>query len=429
MTCTRLGLAVAFAVQLGLLSIAQAQSASSVATLPLASPEDVGMSSDRLARVSTAMQGYVDRHEVAGVVSLVARHGKIVHFESFGMRDVENGVPMTKDAIFRIASMTKPIASVALMMLWEEGAFQLKDPISEWLPEFADMQIAEPTGGEGDPPFTTVPARRPITFQHIFTHTAGLPNTYMGVTRDVYDEMRQSLPADRTAGDMVTALAALPLNYEPGTKWEYGVATDVVGLLVEVISGQTFDVFLQERIFEPLGMRDTHFYFDPEKLDRFSALYNPDDDGKIQLTSAPSPDSRWARPHRYFSGAGGLVSTASDYFTFLQMMLNGGELNGVRLLGPRTVAFMATNHIGDLETWLRGPGYGFGLGFSVVTDVGKTGMPASLGSYAWGGAFGTVFWVDPEEEILGIMMTQIRPYTHLNIRQDIQTLTYQAIMH
>jgi len=402
--------------------------------LPVAAPESVGMSSERLERVTNAMQGYIDRREVAGVVTLIARRGKVVHLESLGYRHAEGNAPMTADAIFRLASMTKPIASVALMMLWEEGHFQLRDPISKFLPEYAEMDVAT-LPGEGEQVGTTykrVAAARPITVQHILTHTAGFPNLYRGLTRGDYLGLRAKRDGKKdgwTIDAMSRDLAQLPLNFHPGDKWEYGPATDIVGRLVEVISGKTFDQFLKERIFAPLDMTDTHFYLPAEKVERFAALYGPNEEGKIELTEAPSVESRYIKePHTYFSGAGGLVGTARDYFRFHQMMLDGGELQGVRLLGPKTVELMTTNHIGDLETWLRGPGFGFGLGYSVVTDKGLSGMPSQLGSYAWGGAFGTVFWVDPEEELIGILMTQIRPYTHINIRRDLQTLTYQAIL-
>ncbi len=401
-------------------------------TAPAAhSPESAGFSSPRLSRLDAMLQGYVDRREIPGAVALVARNGKVVYHKSFGLRDVEASAPMRNDVIFRIASMTKPIASAALMTLWEEGAFQLRDPIAERLPEFANMRVALPpaSGEYVRGPMKTVEAAGPITFQHILTHTAGLANAYRGLTKDLYDETRAKIRPGWTIGDYVRELARLPLNFHPGERWEYGPATDVAGRLVEVLSGQTFDEFLKERIFGPLRMTDTHFYLPREKLPRFAANYRPGENGKIELVEAPDENSRYVRePHVYFSGGGGLVSTTGDYFRFQQMMLNGGELDGARVLGRKTVELMTTNHIGDNLIWLRGPGYGFGLGYSVVTDMGRSAMPASLGSFSWGGAFCTVFWVDPAEEIVGILMTQVRPYTHLNIRQDLQTLTYQALV-
>ena len=399
--------------------------------LPTAEPEAVGMSSERLQRLDRVMQGYVDRDEVAGVVTLVARHGKVVHFSALGERNVESGSPMTHDSIFRIASMTKPIVSTALMMLYEEGYFQLRDPIAKWLPEFADMQVAVPS-----PPqerlmgrYKTIPAASPITVQQLLTHTAGLSNSYRGITQPEFLEMSAERKRHDTVADMLQRLAQLPLNFHPGEHWEYGRATDVVGRLVEVMSGQTLDAFLRERIFVPLGMPDTHFYLPQSKLDRFAALYRPNAAGKIELAEAATIESRFvAEPHVYFSGAGGLVSTARDYFRFHQMMLNEGELEGTRIVSRKTVELMTANHTGDKGIWLTGPGYGFGLGYAVVTDLGPSGTPRSEGSFFWSGAYGTIFWVDPSEEVIGILLQQLRPYTHLNVRPDLATMTYQAIV-
>ena len=399
--------------------------------LPTAVPEDVGMSSTRLERIDRIMQSYVSRRDVAGVVSLVARRGRVVHFSTFGDRHIEAAAPMTHDTIFRIASMTKPVASVALMILYEEGHFQLRDPISRWLPEFSDMRVASAATYRevGRSRFQTAQAAGPITVQHLLTHTAGLPNTYRGITKTDFDAIAPQREVGDTVGDFVTRLAELPLNFDPGTAWEYGRATDVVGRLVEVMSGMSFDEFLQSHIFGPLAMFDTHFYLPEDKLDRFAGLYRPDVTAGLLLVEAPTEDSRFVRrPHSYFSGAGGLVSTARDYFRFQQMMLNGGELDGVRILGRKTVELMTVNHIGDQDIWLVGPGHGFGLGYAVVQDPGVVGMPYSKGSYFWWGAFNTTFWVDPTEELVGVLLTQLRPYTHLNIRQDLATLAYQAII-
>ena len=399
--------------------------------VPTAEAETVGMSSERLDRIDAVMQGYIDRNETAGVVTLVARQGKVVHFSALGERDAETGSPMTHDSIFRIASMTKPIASVALMMMYEEGHFQLRDPISKWLPEFADRRVAIPS-----PPqervtgrYKTIPAAGSITVQQILTHTAGLANSYRGITQPEFLEMSAKTRPGDTVGDMLKRLATLPLNFQPGEHWEYGRATDIVGRLVEVMSGQTLDEFFKTRIFEPLDMTDTHFYLPESKVARFTALYRPDANGKIVQSEAPTADSRYvAEPHTYFSGAGGLVSTARDYFRFQQMMLNGGELDGTRLLSRKTVEMMTANHTGDKGIWLAGPGYGFGLGYAIVTDLGPAATPRSEGSYYWSGAFGTIFWVDPKEELIGIVLQQLRPYTHLNVRPDMASMTYQAII-
>jgi len=412
-------------------SRAGAQSAKS--GLPTARPEEVGMSSERLARIRTGMQRYVDRGLVPGVVTLVARRGRVVHFEAIGYRDVEAKTPMTTDTIFRIASMTKPIASVALMTLYEEGHFLLNDPISKFLPEFADMKVAQaasPAEANGAP-YKLVQAKNPITFKHVLTHTAGFPNTYRGITREEFDKTYPRKNPNETIADAVKRLATMPLNFNPGEAWEYGPATDVVGRLVEVISGMTLDEYLRKKIFEPLKMTDTHFYLPASKLHRFAASYQPDEKNgnKIKLVEAPNAESRWVKePHNYFSGAGGLVSTAADYVRFHQMMLNGGELDGARILGRKTVELMTTNHIGDLPIWLTGPGYGFGLGYRVVKDIGVTGQAGSVGAYGWGGAFCTYFDVDPKEELISVMMTQVRPYNHINIRQEFMALANQAIV-
>ena len=399
--------------------------------VPTAKAESVGMSSERLERLDEVMQGYIDRNEIAGTVTLVARKGRVVHFSALGQRDVENNEPMKADTIFRIASMTKPITSVALMMLYEEGHFQLRDPISKWLPEFADMKVAipAPAGERLNGRYKLVPANGPITIQQVLTHTAGLSNAYRGMTQPEYAKTMTGFPAEATAYDRLKKLAELPLNFHPGEHWEYGLGTTVVGVLVEQMSGMTLDEFFSERIFNPLEMTDTHFYLPESKLHRFTALYGPDEDNKIKLTEAPTFDSRFVKePHTHFGGAGGLVSTAHDYFRFHQMMLNGGQLDDTRILSRKTIELMTVNHTGDKEIWLAGPGYGFGLGYAIVTDQGPAATPRSEGSYYWGGAYGTIFWVDPREELIGILMEQIRPYTHLNTRPDMASMTYQAIV-
>jgi len=394
--------------------------------LPMAEPESVGMSSQRLERIDDFMQRYIDADMVAGTVTLVARKGKVVHFQAQGMKDVERDQEMTTDTIFRMASMTKPIASVALMMLYEEGWFQLDDPIADWLPEFSNMMI-EVESADGSTRLE--PAQTPISFTHILTHTAGLMNSYRGdVAR--YSQVSQ-VQGDEDLASWTERLATLPLRYEPGTRWEYSAATSVVGRLVEVISGQDLDTFLRERIFEPLQMHDTHFYLPPEKVDRFATLYgpNPEDDNRMMLTEVGDANSRYvAEPRTFFSGAGGLVSTAHDYIRFQQMMLNGGELDGVRLLGPKTVELIFANHTGDLPLWLSGPGMGFGLGYSVVLDRAVAHTSDTEGSVSWGGAFGTLFWIDPAEELVAIVLTQIRPYSHIRIREGFHNVVNQAIV-
>ena len=395
--------------------------------LPLISPESVGMSSERLERIKPAMQRYIDEKLVPGTVTLIARKGKVVHFEAQGYMDVENQIPMRADALFRIASMTKPIASVALMMLWEEGHFQLRDPVSRFIPSFVDQQVSLSSDASGESA-DLVAVNRPSTIRDMLTHTAGLANNYRGNTEFYASEV--SIRDDDTAASYIDRIANLPLNYQPGEQWQYSAATDVVGHLVEVISGQSLGDFMQERIFEPLGMTDTHFYLDDDKDGRLMSQYTPGPDDKIVLQDPGSNESRWisAANKNVHRGAGGLVSTPHDYLRFQQAMINGGELEGVRLLSPNTLDLMMENHTGDLPLWLPGPGMGFGLGWAVVEDRGKAATPLSEGSVYWGGAYCTIAWIDREEDLVGILMTQVRPYNHINIRQDFQVLATQAIV-
>ena len=395
--------------------------------LPVVEPESVGMSTERLQRIGPAMQKYIDDKLVPGVVTLVARKGKVVHFESQGFMDVDSGKAMRPDAMFRIASMTKPITSVALMMLWEEGAFQLRDPVSKFIPDFADQQVsttADASGNSG----TLIPVQRPATVRDMLTHTAGMPNSYRGNTS--YYTSQATVMPDDTLESYIGRLAKMPLNYQPGEEWQYSAATDVVGRLVEVISGQTLAEFMDERIFAPLGMTDTHFYLDDDKGGRLMAQYQPGpENNQIVLQDPGNNNSRWIdnENKRVFRGAGGLVSTPHDYLRFQQAMLNGGELDGVRLLSPNTLDLMMENHTGDLDLWLPGPGMGFGLGWAVVEDRGEAASPMAEGSVYWGGAYCTISWIDRENELIGILMTQVRPYGHINIRQDFQVLASQAI--
>ena len=399
---------------------------STAAELPRDQPDAVGMSSARLARIAPAMQRYIDAELTPGVITAVMRHGKLIHYKAQGHMDVASAKPMREDAIFRIASMTKPIASVALMMLWEEGRFQLRDPVSKFIPEFAAAQVstaADASGTTGE----LVPPKRPIQIRDMLTHTAGLANNYSGNVAAYRQAM--NTPRPKSNVEQIKRLAALPLNYHPGEEWQYSAATNVVGHLVEIISGQSLDEFLRQRIFEPLQMPDTHFYLDNTKGGRLTTQYTPDENNKIKAQDPGSKQSRWiTSPRNLFSGAGGLVSTVRDYLRFQQAMLNGGEIDGNRILAPSTVSLMLENHTGDLPLWLPGPGMGFGLGYGVVVDRGAAATPLSEGAGYWGGAYCTLSWIDPEQNLVGVLMTQVRPYSHLNIRQDFQVLTYQAII-
>jgi CubicO group peptidase (beta-lactamase class C family) len=390
--------------------------------LPSARPESAGVSSERLDRIRASVARYLDRQEIAGAVTLVARRGAIVHLEAHGFQDLESKKPMPVDAIFRIASMTKPVTSVAVMMLLEEGRFLLTDPVSKFLPEFKDPKVAVATRpGEGQTAHTTVPARGEITIQHLLTHTAGLAST-TGPAAALAGQLAAERRPDWTIGDYVSRLAKLPLNFHPGAAWEYGPATDVLGRLVEVVSGLTLDRFFAERIFAPLGMEDTFFYVPDEKLARLATNYVP------AQPSGVKPAARTRGSQRYFSGGGGLSSTAEDYYLFSQMVLNGGVLNGKRLLSRKSVELMTANHIGDHALWPTLAGHRFGLGFSIIADPGKAARLASPGTYGWGGAFGTYFWIDPKEQLIGIYMKQLRPYSHLNTRVEFQNVVTQAIV-
>jgi len=323
--------------------------------------------------------------------------------------------------------MTKPIASAALMMLWEQCHFQLRDPVAKFLPEFTDPLVST-TGDVSAATGELVPAQRPIQIRDMLTHTAGLANRYIG-NGAFYSEHMAARPADADLDTYSRHLAELPLVYQPGSQWQYSVATDIVGRLVEVMSGMSLDEFLRERMFKPLGMTDTHFFVEPAKAERLAVQYRPGDNERIVMQDPGGKDSRWVSgPKRLFRGAGGLVSTVDDYLRFQQMMLNGGELDGERLLSPATVSLMIDNHVGDLPVWLGGPGMGFGLGYGVVVDRGAAATPLSEGAAYWGGAYCTISWLDPEQDLVAVLMTQVRPYGHINIRQDFQVLTYQAIV-
>jgi len=400
-----------------------------------AKPEDVGLSSARLKRVETWMQRQVDEGKLAGLSTLVARRGRVVHNVCCGLADQARGTAMAPDTIVRIYSMTKPLTSTAIMMLYEEGRFQLDDPITRFLPCFSNMRVfAGGTRGK----IETVPAERDITFRDLLTHTSGLTYGFMESTLvDArYRETGVNFQADEgNLGEMVERVAALPLLAQPGAEWNYSVATDVLGHLVAVISGQSFDSFLQERVIGPLGMTDTGFHVPPEKLPRFAANYVRGGDGNLLLADDPVK-SRYGAPRAICSGGGGLVSTAADYLRFCQMMLNKGELDGVRLLGRKSVALMTNNHLrGDMADMGQPrfsestyTGVGFGLGFSVMIDPAKAQILGTPGEYAWGGAASTAFWVDPAEELAVILLTQLMPSSTYPLRRELRVLTYQAII-
>lgn len=387
--------------------------------------ESVGMSSASLDRINPVLQGYVDDGELVGAVSMVARHGEIVHFEKFGVLNKDNSAPMEKDSIFRIYSMSKPITTVAAMMLYEEGKFQLTDPVEKYLPEFKNILVLTEDG-------KLEKQARPFTIQMLMSHTAGLTYGVFGNTPVDQQYRKANILNNKDLAEMVTELGKIPLQYQPGTRWHYSVSVDVLGRLVEVISGQSFDEFLQQRIFDPLEMSDTFFEVPKNKVSRFGTnhTYNPQTQS-LEISDFPEV-SQFSNDVTFFSGGGGLLSTAEDYMKFCQMLLNGGEFNGHRILGRKTIDYMTLNHLNGIfadrggENGETRPGAGFGLGFGVVVDAPKTGVISSEGEYNWGGAAGTIFWIDPVEDLISIVMIQ-----HMNVqvplRNTFKALTYGAI--
>jgi CubicO group peptidase (beta-lactamase class C family) len=404
---------------------------------PTAAPEAVGLASARLARIRTVMNQHIAEKTMAGAMGLIARRGKIAYQETYGMADVESGKPMQFDTIHRIYSMSKPVTSVAVMMLYEEGKFQLNDPVAKFLPEFAKMQVAveEKDPQTGQPVLKTVPAKRPITVRDLLRHTAGLTYGVFGDTLVDREYRKAKILGNLNLAEFTRQLAAIPLQYEPGARWHYSVSVDVLGRLVEVLAGKPFDQFLQERIFSPLEMRDTGFTVPASKKDRFAKLYSPGKDNKIQpalicgtrqecYEKFPDAVPSFLEQQGMFSGGGGLVSTAYDYLRFCQMLLNQGQYEGQRLLSRKTVQLMSSDHLGTIPG--MGPGMGFGLGFAVSKAPGEAGMLGSPGEYNWGGAAGTKFWIDPQEELIGIFMIQNLP-NKVDYGAEFRVLTYQAI--
>jgi CubicO group peptidase (beta-lactamase class C family) len=400
-------------------------------------PREAGFDARRLARVNGVLDRYIEDGRIPGWSLLVSRRGQVVHLHTSGRRHVEDGLPVETDTLFRIYSMTKPITSVAAMMLYEEGAFELNDPLSRYLPAFADARVF--TGGT-DLKATTVPTVEPVRVRHLLTHTAGL--TYGFHRHDPVDAMMRAQgfdwawPEGLDLATAVDAWAELPLLFQPGTSWNYSVATDVLGRLVEVLTGASLDDVFRTRILEPLGMADTGFSAAPEHADRLARLYLAAPGGGM----APGDQlGEYAlRLPSLFSGGGGLVSTLADYHRFTQLLLRGGELDGVRLLGPRTLAMMTRNHLpgdADLDTFGRPLfaetplcGVGFGLGFGVVLDPVRVGTLCSVGEFHWGGAASTFFWVDPAEQLTAIFLTQLLPSSTYPLRTQLRQTIYQALI-
>ena len=398
------------------------------ASLPTAKPEEVGLSSERLGRIHDAVQRHIDTQNVCGGVTIVARRGRLVHFETHGLMDIESKRPMAKDAVFRLASMTKPITSVAVMMLVEEGRVRLNDPVSRFIPEFKSMKVAMATQSAGpgrgprEPEIYAVPANREITIRDLLTHTSGVVSGGLGGRQAV--KLAPKGPSDILAG-YIPRLAAVPLDFQPGSEWAYSgtAGPDILGRIVELVSGLTYDVYLRQRIFDPLGMKETFFYPTEERRPRLVTLYQRTPQGV--LARSQNQDGGFAS-RTYFSGGAGLMSTPEDYLQFAQMLANGGELNGKRLLSPRTVELMASNHVGDMYNGKLGRpahGMGHGLLMQVVLDRVQSGLYVVNGSFGWDGAYGTIFWVEPKERMVSILMIQTLDQV---LQRDFESAVMQA---
>jgi len=400
--------------------------------VPVVKPEAVGLSSERLERISSAVQREIDNKRIAGAVTLVARRGHVAWFKAQGMADREAGKPMRPDSMFRICSMTKPIASLAVMMLYEEGRFMLEDPVSKYLPEFKNPKVlVKPASGAQ----YTIPATREITIRDLLRHTSGITYQWNGDLGPMYKDANVAsglLPYDGTIADSTKRLAGLPLIFNPGEKWEYSLGVDVLGRLVEVISGKPLDEFFRTRIFEPLGMKNSYFYPPNGKLDRLATAYTYyDDKGLNRFPDTPitegaftySADYPTRGPKQLFSSGAGLVSTAADYMRFCQMMLDGGKVGNTRLLSRKSVELMTQDQLGKVN-----PDFGFGLGFGidgVKVPLKELGSP---GEYNWGGFFYTEFSIDPKEQMIVIFMGQLHPSGGLTLNHQTHELAYQAII-
>jgi CubicO group peptidase (beta-lactamase class C family) len=415
--------------------------------LPAALRQEPGLSAGCAERIAALLQDHVDKKQIAGAVALVAGHGKLLLLQATGKQDVEAGVAMTPDSIFRIASMTKPVTSVAVMSLVDAGNIDLSDPIARFLPEFKFMKVAVPRtkGNRKAPPsaslsdYDLVPAYRAVTVRDLLTHTSGL--TYRMGRSPLLGELYSKAgicdglsPCDHSLAENVRRLAEQPLAHQPGTAWEYGLNTDVLGRLVEVVSGKSLDAFFAERIFTPLKMNDTHFQLPGSKRGRLAALYEPGEGRKIvRAGDGPavkghliySSSMPYSNSRAYFSGGAGLVSTASDYARVLQMLLNRGELDGARILRPESVDAMTRNQTDTLPLWIaaHGPSFGYGFGITTRSDANKD----PVGTFSWGGIYYTDFWVDPQHGVIGILLTQIYPSDHLKLRDEFHRLVNEAV--
>ncbi|MCC5857571.1 MAG: beta-lactamase family protein [Ectothiorhodospiraceae bacterium] len=422
--------------------------------IPCTDPVALGLDPARLDRIDRWLDRLVEDRRVAGISLLINRHGENAHYHATGHADMERGTGITPDTIFRVYSMTKPVTSLAAMMLYEEGGFQLDEPIAAFLPEFRHMDVC--IGGDADQP-QLEPARSLITVRQLLTHTAGFSYGFMHQTPVDALYRRHGVdfgPGDVSLQEMVSRLAELPLEFQPGSRWRYGFSTDVLGRLVEVLSGESLDAFFRRRIFEPLGMGDTAFWVTEDKVDRMAAMYTASDMEPpprigpeprdlpppvipgLKLAD-PAAGGRFARPTRLFSGGGGLTSTLNDYLRFTRMLRQGGELEGERLIGRKTLEYMRCNHLDGSMADMgeprfnnahMGAGLGFGLGFAVVLDPARAQTMGSPGEYFWTGMANTQFWIDPAEDLIVIQMAQLLPSTLAPVRRELRTLVHQALV-
>ena len=409
--------------------VTTARATSNQPTLQDAQPETVGMSAARLQRMDAVIDDYIAQGRQAGVAVLVARNGRIVYHKAYGQDDVASKTPLKRDAIFRLASQTKAITSIGLMMLFEEGKFLLDDPISKYIPAFKNPKVLDKFN-EKDSSYTSVPAKREITIRQLLTHTSGISYPSIGTKEAVALYAKNRIPSGigtpgETLAEVMPRLAALPLMHNPGDKWTYGLSTDVVGHLIEVLSGQSLDQFLRTRLFEPLGMNDTYFYLPTAKQARLTRLYTEDSTRTVRRMPARGGISEDypRQAGTYFSGGAGLSGTLYDYAIFLQMVLNGGEYGGKRFLSPTTVRLITTNQIGDLNQGLNK----FGLGFAITSERSAARLPVSQDSFDWGGFFGTTYWVDPKENVVALLYTQKVPNSYGDLNDKFKVLVYQAI--
>jgi CubicO group peptidase (beta-lactamase class C family) len=396
--------------------------------LPVVKPETVGFSPERLQFLSNTFQDYVTQKKMAGSVILVMRHGKVAYFNTFGKKDIETNAPMQKDVIFRIASQSKALISVGIMMLQEEGKLLISHPVSNYIPEFKESTVAEPKELGG---YNVVKAKRAITIRDLLTHTAGI-GYGSGVAADKWKEAGIQgwyfADRDEPVGATIARLAKLPMDAHPGEKFVYGYNTDILGVVIEKVSGQSLEEFITARILVPLGMKDTHFYLPESKIDRLATVYSSyPEKGVERAPDAGTMTSQGAYvkgPRKSFSGGAGLLSTATDYAKFLQMLLQGGTYNGKRILSRKTVELMTVSHTGKIDFRT---GQGFGLGFSVCLNLGDRGTPGSVGEFGWGGAYGSTYWVDPKEDMVVVYFKQLIPTNGLDDQDKLRALVYQAI--